>query len=71
MKQNIGRADRLTRLVAAFVIGFVLDRGYITGTWAMILGVVGIIFLVTSAAGVCLLYAPFRFSTTKKPSSHA
>jgi len=71
MKQNMGRADRLTRLVAAFVIGFVLDRGYITGTWAIILGIVGIIFLITSAAGFCPLYAPFRFSTTKKPPSHA
>jgi hypothetical protein len=40
----------------------------ISGTWAIVLGILAIIFLLTSLIGVCPLYMPFKISTKKKSS---
>jgi Inner membrane protein YgaP-like, transmembrane domain len=69
MKKNMGTADRTIRLLAAIVIGILLMTGTLGGTIGTILGVIGIIFLVTSAFGICLIYIPFNISTRKKTES--
>lgn len=68
MKKNMGLADRVVRLVLAAVVGVLYYTGQITGTAAIILGIIALIFIVTSAIGFCPLYVPFKFSTVKKKS---
>ena len=66
MKQNMGTIDRVIRIVAAMVIGILYFTNQITGTAAIILGVLAVIFLLTSFIAFCPLYLPFKFSTKKE-----
>jgi hypothetical protein len=66
MTKNMGTADRVIRTIAALVIGVLLLNETISGTLGIILGLLAIIFLVTSAISFCPLYMPFKISTFKK-----
>jgi len=66
MKKNMGTIDRSIRVVLAVVVGMLYLAGQITGTAAIILGVVAVVFLLTSAVGVCPLYMALGVSTIKK-----
>ncbi len=66
MKKNMGAADRIIRTILAIVVAFLYFTDQITGTAAIILGVLAIIFLLTSLVGFCPLYVPFKISTRKK-----
>lgn len=66
MTKNMGSADRIIRILAAVVIGILILAGQLTGTAAIILGVLAVIFLATSFISFCPLYLPFKFSTTKR-----
>ena len=63
MKQNMGVADKTIRLVVVAVIAALYFSGQITGTVAIILGIVAVAFLVTSLIGWCPTYVPFGIST--------
>jgi hypothetical protein len=66
MKKNMGTADRLIRFLLAVVVGILYFTHQITGTPAIILGIIAIVFLLTSLVGFCPLYVPLRLSTRKK-----
>ncbi len=66
MKKNMGTADRVLRAILAVVVAILYFAGQISGTAAVILGILAVIFLLTSAVGFCPLYAPFGISTMKK-----
>jgi hypothetical protein len=66
MKKNMGSIDRIIRLAAVVVIAVLYFTGVLSPTWAIILGIVALIFLITSLVGVCPLYMPFGISTRKK-----
>lgn len=66
MKKNMGTVDRVLRVLIAVVVGVLYLTGQITGTAAIILGIVAGIFLLTGFVGFCPLYAPFRISTRGK-----
>lgn len=66
MKKNMGTVDRVLRVLVAVVVGALYLAGQITGTAAIILGIVAAIFLLTGFVGFCPLYAPFRISTRGK-----
>lgn len=68
MKKNMGSTDRLIRILIALAIGMLYITDQITGTTAIILGVVFVIFVATSLMSFCPLYWPFNLSTKKKPS---
>ncbi len=65
MKQNMGAADRSIRIVLAIVIGILYLTGNISGAAAAVLGIIAIIFLLTSFVGVCPAYGIFGLSTKK------
>ncbi|MCA9919170.1 MAG: DUF2892 domain-containing protein [Anaerolineales bacterium] len=65
MKQNMGSMDRVIRVVVAVVIAVLYFTGVISGTVAIILGILGIVFILTSAIGFCPLYLPLNLSTKK------
>jgi len=65
MKQNMGTIDRVVRLILVAVVAALYFTGQISGTLAIVLGVVAVIFLLTSLVGFCPLYLPIKLSTRK------
>jgi small-conductance mechanosensitive channel len=65
MKKNMGVVDRIIRTILAVVVIVLFVTKQITGLAAIILGILAIIFLLTSAVGLCPLYLPFKISTKK------
>jgi hypothetical protein len=57
MKCNVGKTDRIIRLVAGVVI--IIIGLYFQSWW----GIIGIIPLLTAALGWCPLYIPLGIST--------
>jgi hypothetical protein len=66
MKQNMGSIDRGIRVLVAFVIGILYFTGLVTGTVAIILLIVALVFLLTSTIAFCPLYVLFKCSTKKE-----
>jgi small-conductance mechanosensitive channel len=71
MKTNMGSVDRIIRIVLAAVVAVLYFTKQLTGTAAIILGILAIIFVLTSFVGVCPLYMPFGISTKKKQKPSA
>jgi small-conductance mechanosensitive channel len=69
MKKNMGLVDRSIRTVLALVVIVLYLTNQISGLLAIILGIIAVIFLLTSLFGVCPLYIPFKISTKKKQKS--
>lgn len=63
MKANMGTIDRTVRVLAA--------TDQITGLAAGILGLLALIFVITSLIGFCPLYVPFKISTKKIDSAES
>jgi hypothetical protein len=59
MKSNMGTADRVIRTVIALAIGALYFTGRISGTVAIVLGLVDVMFLVSSFISWCPANAPF------------
>jgi len=66
MKKNMGTVDRVIRAIIAVTIIVLYFAGEITGTAAIILGILTVLLLATSISGVCPGYWPFGISTLKK-----
>jgi hypothetical protein len=66
MKANMGSADRAVRIIAALLILVLYLANQITGTAAIILGIIAAIFVLTGFTAFCPLYAPFKISTKKE-----
>jgi K+-transporting ATPase A subunit len=65
MKKNMGNIDRGLRVVIALVVAVLYFAGQISGTVAIILGILAAVFILTSLVGTCPLYLPFGLSTKK------
>jgi hypothetical protein len=65
-KQNMGTTDRIVRLVVALLIAVLYFTGVISGTVALILGILAVVFAITSFVAFCPLYLPFGLSTLGK-----
>jgi uncharacterized membrane protein len=66
VSKNMGTIDRGIRLTLAAVVVILYLTGVISGVWAIILGALAVIFVVTSLIGFCPLYAPLKLSTRGK-----
>ncbi len=66
MKKNMGAIDRVIRIGLAVLVGVLYFTGQISGLVAIILGVLAVVFLLTSLVSFCPLYAPFKLSTKGK-----
>jgi len=66
MKTNMGLVDRIVRVVLALIVGVLFLTGQISGVAAIILGILAVVFLLTSIVSFCPLYLPFGISTKKK-----
>ena len=69
MKTNMGVADRIIRVLVAAVVAVLYLSGRLSPTAGVILGILAVVFLVTSVVGFCPLYFPFGISTKKKAAA--
>lgn len=58
--------DRILRTLLAVTIGVLYLADMISGTAAVILGLIAVIFLITSAVGFCPLYLALPFTKEQK-----
>ena len=65
MKTNMGTTDRIIRLIVVAAIAGLYFAGQLSGTVAIVLGVVAVAFLGTSLIGWCPAYLPLGISTCK------
>lgn len=61
----MGNIDRIVRTLLAILVGILYYTNIISGTTAVILGILAIVFLLTSLLSSCPLYMPFGISTRK------
>jgi len=66
MKANMGTIDKVIRIALAVLVGVLYFTGQISGTVAIILGVLAIVFVLTSLISFCPLYLPLGISTKSK-----
>ncbi len=64
--KNMGLADRLIRAALAVAVAVLILTGVLAGTAAIVLGIVGGVFLLTAIVGVCPLYLLVRISTRRR-----
>jgi hypothetical protein len=65
MEKNMGTIDRLIRSIVAVVVIILYSTGRISGTLAIVLGIIAIVFLLTSLVSFCPLYKALGISTNK------
>ena len=63
MQKNMGSIDKKVRILFAVTIGVLYFTGGLSGTLAIILGIVAIVFIATSFVGFCPLYTILKIST--------
>jgi len=65
MKVNEASWDRIVRVVLGAVLLFVGFGSTISGALGVIVGTLGVVFVVTGLMGFCPLYALFKIDTNK------
>ena len=63
MKQNMGKLDRVMRIIVALAIIALYFTNVISGTIAIIGLALSGVFILTSFVGSCPLYLPFHIDT--------
>jgi hypothetical protein len=66
MNKNIGSIDRGLRAGVGLLIVVLYLAGELSGTYAIAFGIVAAALLLTSAVGVCPVYAILKITSTKK-----
>jgi hypothetical protein len=66
MKKNMGMTDKAIRFILAAIIGVLYYTKVINGTLAIVLGVLAVVFILTSFISFCPLYLPFGINTRRK-----
>lgn len=66
MKTNIGDVDKIARLSLAILVGVLFYAEVISGTTALILGILAAALFITSFIGFCPLYTILGVNTCKR-----
>ena len=66
MKANMGTLDKIIRVLIALAIGVLIYTNILSGTLAIVLGVLSIVFALTSLISFCPLYTLFGLNTCKR-----
>ncbi|ROL60454.1 DUF2892 domain-containing protein [Bacteroidetes/Chlorobi group bacterium ChocPot_Mid] len=70
MKKNMGSIDKIIRIVVALLIIVLFFAKILSGTVAIILLVISLIFILTSIVGFCPLYRIFGLTTCKTKATN-
>jgi hypothetical protein len=71
MTKNMGRLDRVLRLLLALVLGYLYYNGTIGGALGIVLVVASVIFFLTAIFGVCPLYKIIGVKTCRRTNTNA
>ncbi|HZK97384.1 MAG TPA: DUF2892 domain-containing protein [Prolixibacteraceae bacterium] len=66
MKKNMGSADKTIRVFIAAIVALLYFTGVISGTLAIVLMILALVFIITSLISFCPLYPLFGINTSKK-----
>jgi hypothetical protein len=66
MKKNMGAADKIIRVLVALIVGILIYANVLSGTWALVAGIVSLVFVATSLFSFCPLYTLLGLSTCRK-----
>ena len=66
MKKNMGTIDRTIRVILALAIAVLYFMNVISGTLAIVLLVIAVVFVLTSVIGYCPLYSLLGISSRKR-----
>jgi len=66
MVKNMGKVDRVARVMLAAILIILINAKVVTGWLVILLGLLAIVFIATSFLGFCPLYLPFKISTRGK-----
>ena len=66
MKANMGSLDRVIRVLIAIIVAMLYITKTVEGTLAIVLLVLGGVFLLTSVVSFCPLYTILGINTCKK-----
>lgn len=69
MQANMGSLDRGLRILVAVVVAILIATGMLSGTWAYVLGIIAVVFLLTSLVSFCPIYKLFGLSTNRTKQS--
>jgi hypothetical protein len=69
MKKNMGVNDRIIRICIACLVAILYLMDFISGLAAAILGIMAVIFIITSVMGFCPLYVILGIDTRSRKSS--
>ncbi len=69
MAKNMNTIDRALRIVLAVVLGYLIFNGTLIGIWAWVLGILAVIFLLTSLLGFCPTYTVIGVSTLEEEAA--
>ncbi len=69
MKTNMAVIDRIVRTLVAVLVAIGYFTGVLSGTWAIVLGIVAVVFLLTSIVGFCPIYALLGISSKRAKSA--
>jgi hypothetical protein len=69
MEKNMSAADRIIRFILVIAVIILLYVEVIKGPFATVIGIIGIIFVITSVIGWCPFYTILRIMKRKKKRS--
>ena len=69
MKTNMAILDRLLRVVLVALVAVLYFIGVLTPVAAIVLGVVAVVFLLTSIVGFCPIYRLLGISTRRRTAA--
>lgn len=64
MKKNMGRLDRIIRLVVSMILVALALSGVLSGSISVILLVIALILSLTSTVGFCPIYSLLRLKSS-------
>ncbi len=63
MKKNIGTIDKTLRILVAILIAALYFTGQISGTAALVLGILAVVFAITAFINFCPIWAALGINT--------
>ncbi len=68
MKRNMGILDRVIRIAIVALVVVLYFAHLLSPVAAIILGILALVFLLTSIVGMCPIWAALGISTKRKPA---
>jgi len=63
MKTNMGKNDKLIRVILGVIFAALYLTGIVSGTWGIVLLIIGAALITTSMTGFCPLYTLMDIDT--------